>query len=205
MSLSVGDTAPVFTLPEAPGSLVEVDASKAGAPIVVLFFPLAFSGVCTEAFCTIRDDWNAWTGLGANVYGVSIDSPFTNAKFREVENLPFPLLSDFNKTVAAEWGALHDDLMGLKGVAKRAAFVIGADGKARTRISDTIVAFKRLSQAEIDWYVACGEGMGKAGGYAIQGKAEAFVRYLAGSHSGVVGLPVFETRALLESAGYGLG
>ena len=129
MSLSVGDTAPVFTLPEAPGSLVEVDASKAGAPIVVLFFPLAFSGVCTEAFCTIRDDWNAWTGLGANVYGVSIDSPFTNAKFRELENLPFPLLSDFNKTVAAEWGALHDDLMGLKGVAKRAAFVIGADGK----------------------------------------------------------------------------
>ncbi|MDR7920511.1 Maf family protein, partial [Escherichia coli] len=54
-----------------------------------------------------------------------------------------------------------------------AVCLIGADGKARTRISDTIVAFKRLSQAEIDWYVACGEGMGKAGGYAIQGKAEA--------------------------------
>ncbi|WP_212771672.1 nucleoside triphosphate pyrophosphatase [Acinetobacter sp. VT 511] len=85
-----------------------------------------------------------------------------------------------------------------------AVCLIGADGKARTRISDTVVAFKRLNQAEIDWYVACGEGMGKAGGYAIQGKAEAFVRYLAGSHSGVVGLPVFETRALLESAGYSL-
>ncbi|MBB4837101.1 septum formation protein [Sphingomonas kyeonggiensis] len=83
--------------------------------------------------------------------------------------------------------------------------LIGLDGKARTRISDTIVTFKRLTDAEIDWYVASGEGMGKAGGYAIQGKAEAFVRYIAGSHSGVVGLPVFETRALLVSAGVVLG
>ncbi len=129
MPVSVGDTAPVFTLPEAPGKTVEVDAAKAGGPVVVLFFPLAFSGVCTEEFCTIRDDWSAWTGMGASVYGVSIDSPFANAKFREVENLPFPLLSDFNKTVAAEWGALHEDLMGLKGVTKRAAFVVGGDGK----------------------------------------------------------------------------
>ena len=79
--------------------------------------------------------------------------------------------------------------------------MIGADGKARTRVSDTVVAFKRLTAQEIDWYVASGEGMGKAGGYAIQGKAEAFVRFLSGSHSGVVGLPVFETRALLLSAG----
>jgi septum formation protein len=85
-----------------------------------------------------------------------------------------------------------------------AVCLIGADGKARTRLSDTIVAFKRLSPAEIDWYVASGEGMGKAGGYAIQGKAEAFVRFLSGSHSGVVGLPVFETRALLVSAGFPL-
>jgi len=83
--------------------------------------------------------------------------------------------------------------------------LIGLDGKARTRISDTIVTFKRLTDAEIDWYVASGEGMGKAGGYAIQGKAESFVRYIAGSHSGVVGLPVFETRALLVSAGFVLG
>ena len=83
--------------------------------------------------------------------------------------------------------------------------VIGPDGKPRVRVADTIVAFKSLSPAEIDWYVASGEGMGKAGGYAIQGKAEALVRYLAGSHSNVVGLPVFETRALLTSAGLPLG
>ncbi|MES2097298.1 MAG: Maf family protein [Pseudomonadota bacterium] len=83
--------------------------------------------------------------------------------------------------------------------------VVGPEGKAKVRVVDTIVAFKPLSGAEIDWYVASGEGMGKAGGYAIQGKAEAFVRYLAGSHSNVVGLPVFETVGLLRSAGLSLG
>ena len=82
-----------------------------------------------------------------------------------------------------------------------AACVIDRDGKARTRLADTIVAFKPLSPAEIDGYVATGEGLGKAGGYAIQGYAEAFVRFLAGSHSGVIGLPLFETRALLRTAG----
>jgi len=82
-----------------------------------------------------------------------------------------------------------------------AVCVIDAAGTVRTRLSDTIVAFKPLSEAEIDAYVASGEGMGKAGGYAIQGRAEAWVRRLSGSHSGVVGLPLFETRALLSSAG----
>ena len=86
-----------------------------------------------------------------------------------------------------------------------AVCVIGPDGKARTRLADTIVAFKALSAAEIDSYVASGEGLGKAGGYAIQGRAEAFVRFLSGSHSGVVGLPLFETRALLITAGLPLG
>ncbi len=83
--------------------------------------------------------------------------------------------------------------------------VVGADGRPRVRVADTVVAFKALSQAEIDWYVESGEGMGKAGGYAIQGRAEVFVRFLSGSHSNVVGLPLFETRALLSSAGVPLG
>jgi septum formation protein len=83
--------------------------------------------------------------------------------------------------------------------------VIGTDGKARVRVADTVVAFKVLSAAEIDWYVESGEGMGKAGGYAIQGRAETFVRFLSGSHSNVVGLPLFETRTLLTSAGIALG
>ncbi|MBL0768134.1 septum formation protein Maf [Sphingopyxis sp. DHUNG17] len=83
--------------------------------------------------------------------------------------------------------------------------VVDAAGKVHVRVADTIVAFKVLSASEIDWYVASGEGMGKAGGYAIQGRAEIFVRFLSGSHSNVVGLPLFETRSLLSAAGVPLG
>jgi septum formation protein len=82
-----------------------------------------------------------------------------------------------------------------------AVTLIDAYGTARHRLSTTIVIFKRLSRPEIDAYIASGDWQGKAGGYAIQGHAEAFVRALMGSHSGVVGLPLFETRALLVSAG----
>ena len=83
--------------------------------------------------------------------------------------------------------------------------VIDADDRLRERLSDSIVVFKPLSPAEIDAYVASGEGMGKAGGYAIQGCAETWVRRLDGSHSGVVGLPLYETAALLRAAGVDLG
>ena len=92
-------------------------------------------------------------------------------------------------------------LSGRRHHALSAVCVIAPDGKARTRIADTIVAFRPLTADDIDAYVACGEGLGKAGGYAIQGRAEAWVRFLAGSHSGVIGLPLFETRALLATAG----
>jgi septum formation protein len=83
-----------------------------------------------------------------------------------------------------------------------AVCVIDAEGRARTRLSDSIVRFKRLGVAEMEAYIASGEGLGKAGGYAIQGRAEALIDWMAGSHSGVVGLPLYETRALLRAAGY---
>jgi septum formation protein len=86
-----------------------------------------------------------------------------------------------------------------------AVTVIDATGRARHRLSDTIVAFKPLTAAEITAYLRTGEWQGKAGGYAIQGRAEAFVRFLSGSHSGVIGLPLFETRALLLTAGIVVG
>lgn len=86
-----------------------------------------------------------------------------------------------------------------------AVTLVDAGGTARHRLSTSVVTFKRLTGDEIDAYLATGEWHGKAGGYAIQGHAEALVRYLAGSHSGVVGLPLFETRALLLAAGYDLG
>lgn len=83
--------------------------------------------------------------------------------------------------------------------------VIDAQGREKSRLSETIVTFKPLSEAEIEAYVESGEGLGKAGGYAIQGLAEALIRALSGSHSGVIGLPLYETRALLRWAGYPLG
>jgi septum formation protein len=82
-----------------------------------------------------------------------------------------------------------------------AVTVIDAEGTARHRLSTTILAFGPLDARTIEAYVGSGEGVGKAGGYAIQGRAESFVRFLSGSHSGVVGLPLFETRALLIAAG----
>lgn len=86
-----------------------------------------------------------------------------------------------------------------------AVTLIDGEGKARHRLSSSIVTFKRLTAEEVDAYIATGEWRGKAGGYAIQGHAEALIRALSGSYSGVMGLPLFETRALLRAAGYPLG
>lgn len=86
-----------------------------------------------------------------------------------------------------------------------AVAITDARGRTRTRLSTSVVAFKRLSAEEVEAYLDSGEWRGKAGGYAIQGRAEALVRMLSGSHSGVMGLPLFETRALLRAAGYPLG
>ncbi|MFL6861823.1 MAG: Maf family protein [Allosphingosinicella sp.] len=86
-----------------------------------------------------------------------------------------------------------------------AVTLIDAQGRARHRLSTSLVAFKRLTDEEIQAYLACEEWRGKAGAYAIQGRAEALVRFLHGSHSGVMGLPLYETRALLRAAGYPLG
>lgn len=92
-------------------------------------------------------------------------------------------------------------LSGRRQAVLTAVAVIDATGRLRSRLSTSVVTFKRLEAAEIDAYVASGEGLGKAGGYAIQGRAAGFVRWMSGSYSGVVGLPLFETRALLKAAG----
>jgi septum formation protein len=86
-----------------------------------------------------------------------------------------------------------------------AVCAVDSQGKLRSRMSDSIVRFKQLSPAEIDEYIASGEGIGKAGGYAIQGRAEALIDWMSGSHSGVIGLPLYETRTLLIASGYKIG
>ena len=83
-----------------------------------------------------------------------------------------------------------------------ALVLVAPDGGVSARLCDTVVAFNRLLPSQLDVYAACGEGVGKAGGYAIQGRAAAFTRFLSGSYSGVVGLPLFEVAQLLRGRGY---
>lgn len=133
MSVQEGDRAPGFILPAGPGEEVDVGDLFGRERMVLAFFPLAFSPVCTTELCTFADRWDRLSELDARVFGVSVDGPFVNARFREEEGLPFPLLSDFNREVTSEWGVLHEDLMGLEGVVKRSIFVVGADGRAAYR------------------------------------------------------------------------
>lgn len=128
MSIQVGDKAPDFKLKST--ELKEVSLGDfTGKKVVLHFFPLAFTGVCTTQLCTMRDSFGYYDGLNAQVLGVSVDSPFALAKFKEEQAYQFPLLSDFNKEAASAYGALYEDFLGMTGVAKRAAFVIDEEGK----------------------------------------------------------------------------
>lgn len=127
MSLQIGQPAPQFTL--ISSDLKETSLSDfKGRKVVLHFFPMAFTGTCTTQLCTLRDNFGFYEGMNAEVLGISVDSPFTLAKFKEENHYQFPLLSDFNKTVSESYGAIYDEFVfGLKGVSKRAAFVIDED------------------------------------------------------------------------------
>lgn len=129
MSVQVGQQAPQFILVSSDLKSVSL-ADYAGKKVVIHFFPLAFTGVCTTQLCTMRDSFGYYDGLNAQILGISVDSPFTLAKFKEENQYQFPLLSDFNKEVSGAYGALYQEfVLGLKGVAKRSAFVIDETGK----------------------------------------------------------------------------
>jgi peroxiredoxin len=131
MPVKKGDRAIEFKLPAKPKDEIDLGQYIGKEKVVLLFFPLAFSSVCPAEMCTMRDNWKQYENLGAKVFGISVDSPFVTDKFRQSENIPFPILSDFNKDVSRQYGVLHDDLMGLKGVSKRSAFVIDEDGTVK--------------------------------------------------------------------------
>lgn len=129
MAIEIGQQAPAFTLYDSTKQPVSL-ADFASKNVLVLFFPLAFTSVCTAELCSVRDSMARYQSLNAQVLGISVDSLYTLAKFKEEQGLNFPLLSDFNKEVSAAYSALYDTFnFGMKGVSKRAAFVIDAEGK----------------------------------------------------------------------------
>lgn len=127
MALAIGQPAPQFTLYSS--ELKEVSlADFKGKKVVIHFFPMAFTGVCTTQLCTMRDNFGYYEDQNVQILGISVDSPFTLARFKEDNNYQFPLLSDFNKEISAIYGALYDTFVfGLKGVSKRSAFVLNED------------------------------------------------------------------------------
>ncbi|MEZ0539479.1 redoxin domain-containing protein [Fibrella arboris] len=128
MALEIGQSAPAFTLFSSENKPVSL-SDYAGKNVVLLFFPMAFTSVCTAELCEMRDNLHTYTSLNTDILALSVDSPFTLAKFKAEQNLPFPLLSDFNKEVSAAYGALYENfVMNMKGVSKRAAFVIDPTG-----------------------------------------------------------------------------
>ena len=129
MSLTTGTTAPNFSLFDTDKNQVHL-ADQKGKNVVLLFFPLAFTGVCTTELCSIRDNIAAYNNTSATVFGVSVDSLFALGKFKEEQKLNFPLLSDFNKAASKAFDVLYETFPAfeMQGVAKRSAFVIDKEG-----------------------------------------------------------------------------
>lgn len=128
MTVQVGQPAPNFTLFSSDKQAITLSEQK-GNSVLLLFFPLAFTSVCTAELCSVRDNLKQYENMNAKVFGISVDSPQTLARFKEDQNLNFPLLSDFNKEVSKEYDCLYEIFaMNMKGVSKRAAFVIDKQG-----------------------------------------------------------------------------
>ncbi len=130
MAVDVGSKAPDFTLTNQDRQPVKLSEQK-GRPVVLASFPAAFSGVCTKELCTSRDSMARLNSAQAQVYGISVDTFFTLKAFHDAQGYNFPLLSDFNKQAIKEFGVFNEDMIGLKGIAKRAVFVIDKDGIVR--------------------------------------------------------------------------
>ena len=131
MALPIGQPAPDFKLFDSEKNEVKLSDLQ-GNNVVLLFFPLAFTGTCTTELCSIRDSYNIYESLNAKVLGISVDSLFSLDKFRKEQNLNFPLLSDFNKEASVAYNSLYEDFaFGMKGVSKRAAFVIDKAGNVQ--------------------------------------------------------------------------
>jgi peroxiredoxin len=131
MAISAGDQAPAFALYNTEKQKISLGDQK-GKNVLLLFFPLAFSSTCTAELCGVRDNIAVYNSANAVVFGISVDSHYSLRKFREEQHLNFDLLSDFNKEVSRQYEALYETFgMEMRGVSKRAAFVIDKEGIVR--------------------------------------------------------------------------
>jgi peroxiredoxin len=133
MSIDVGAKAPDFTLMNQDREPVTLSEQLKQGPVVLAFFPAAFSSVCTKEMCTFRDAASQLNNVNAKVLGISVDTFFAQKAWADAQHLNFPLLSDFNKTVIRQYDVVNPDMIGLKDIAKRAVFVIDRNGVVRHR------------------------------------------------------------------------
>lgn len=128
MALEIGQPAPDFTLYSTQKTPVTLSEQR-GRKVLLLFFPLAFSSVCTAEMCSVSGDLKTYEALNATVFGISVDSVYSLKKFKEEEKIGFELLSDFNKEASQAYGAVHEQFgYGMRGVSRRAAFIIDENG-----------------------------------------------------------------------------
>jgi len=128
MKIEIGMQAPAFSLFDSEKNKVSLSDFQ-GQNVLLLFFPLAFTGVCTRQLCSVRDNIGHYDHMKAKVLGISVDSLYTLAKFKEEQSYNFPLLSDFNKEVSKQYNSLYETFgFGMKGVSKRSAFIIDKNG-----------------------------------------------------------------------------
>jgi peroxiredoxin len=133
MPVDVGAKAPDFTLPNQDRQQVTLSEQLKNGPVVLAFFPAAFSGVCTKEMCTFRDSMSELNKASGTVLGVSTDTFFALKAWGDQQKLTFPLLSDYNKDVIRQYGVVNPDMIGLKNIAKRSVFVIDKGGVVRHR------------------------------------------------------------------------
>ena len=131
MKIETGQTAPDFTLYDSAKNKVTLSDQR-GQNVLLLFFPLAFTSTCTAELCSVRDNISFYDNVNAKVFGISVDSLHTLAKYKAEQNLNFTLLSDFNKDVSTIYGSLYEMFgYNMKGVSKRSAFIIDKEGIVR--------------------------------------------------------------------------
>lgn len=130
MPITKGSQAPDFTLYDSDKTKVSLSDFKGNKNVLLLFFPLAFTSTCTDELCAVRDDIGRYSNANAQVLGISVDSVFTLAKYKEEQSYNFPLLSDFNKEISTAFETIYESFstMNMKGVGKRSAFIIDKEG-----------------------------------------------------------------------------